>query len=331
MEDGLARIHANNELARTHANNELLALRVHALRVRAPQIIQDMLDNNGYNADIVNEQLTEEGLPTLVESKLDGIANSIADRARETARETARVTREREIQLSREYANRIIPDMDLDLNQVQTILVESGHTALPVNELNRIFEIKREVLLMFNFIIGSRGGGVWRDIWTQCMPTEDSAIDTDELLLQVNRHLGTNLTEDEYNRYSRINVNEVSNPDGINWGQGDIDFENLEDDIESIIQSDVYTIVYGHPWVNPFFEGLDEDIDLTLPLNCNVLQDTEVCNNDQDPVSLEDIDYENRQDYFRMTPSEYCIHRDIYNLLAYPKKDPTNRENINCI
>ena len=62
-----------------------------------------------------------------------------------------------------------------------------------------------------------------------------------------------------------------------------------------------------------------------------MLQDNEVCNNSKDPVSLEDIDYVNRANYFRMTPSGYCIHRDMYNRLAHPKQDPTNRMNINCI
>jgi hypothetical protein len=41
-----------------------------------------------------------------------------------------------------------------------------------------------------------------------------------------------------------------------------------------------------------------------------------------DPITYEDIEYDNRDNYYRLTPSEYCISRDTYNSLPEPKQDP---------
>ena len=135
---------------------------------------------------------------------------------------------------------------------------------------------------------------------------------------------------DDYDDDDEDDEDDVDTDDEIDFD--DLIIDDDDDDDEAVARA-----ADNEAWK---LAKLDEEL-----LNCNVLEDDEECaliTNEKihgDPVSLEPIDYNNRNNYF-MLNSGYCISRDTYDgmlnaaasarpRLAYVR-DPTNRSDINC-
>ena len=69
-------------------------------------------------------------------------------------------------------------------------------------------------------------------------------------------------------------------------------------------------------------------------MNCKLLEQNEQCSEIKDPVSLELIDYDNYQNYYRLLDANgvgrQCISVDTYRDLPKPKENPLTREPIKC-
>ena len=68
-------------------------------------------------------------------------------------------------------------------------------------------------------------------------------------------------------------------------------------------------------------------------MNCKVLERNEKCLHDEDLISLDPIEYENYQNYFKLIDDGgggQCFSRDAYEEFPEPKKSPLTRAPIDC-
>ncbi len=68
-------------------------------------------------------------------------------------------------------------------------------------------------------------------------------------------------------------------------------------------------------------------------MNCKVLEKDEKCLHDEDLISLDPIEYENYQNYFKLIDDGgggQCFSRDAYEEFPEPKRSPLTRAPIDC-
>jgi hypothetical protein len=81
---------------------------------------------------------------------------------------------------------------------------------------------------------------------------------------------------------------------------------------------------------------IDNGVEHISKNNCTMLHDGEECNLDGkevavDPITFEEIDLDNKDNYYRLASTGHCIHKDTYDSLVDPKRDPFTRVPIRCL